>query len=530
MVSPARSWKVAVCWTTILGLASASLASEGRLWKHFAVGQASYQVTQDPFEMEPAQPSVGRSPETEPMEPEPPPEGAVEPAPSQDGMPPDPAYQVPLPVPPGRQVHPPAPLVPPDGEAEQAPTAPSAQPDVWQQGCAEDHCVYAPPASGRGSLFSPFRRWACDPCYSDATACVPNGCRLGGLPLGIRWEGWLAQGLTVNTHSPRDRSNFPVAFNDRSNEYQLNQLYLMAERAVWRDDWSVGGRIDLLYGTDHRYTMARGLEVGRDLTDRWNTEHYGLSMPQLYMEVFAPLGTGMSLKMGRFYTILGHESVPAPENFFYSHSYAMLYGEPFTHTGLLAATDVGPLQLHGGLTRGWDNWENNKDELGFLGGICWTSYEERTSLAFAIHTGREEGVLSPEPNTRTAYSLVFSHNLYGPWSCVLQHNLGVDRGVIDGADAKWYGLNMYLFREITENWKFGYRFEWFRDNNGTRVVDNLRADYYQMSWGLNYSPSDRLRIRPSLRWDWTGARNSHLFADGTRDNQLLLDCDVVIRF
>lgn len=370
-----------------------------------------------------------------------------------------------------------------------------------------------------------------DARYEDCVPCVSTGLRHGGLPLGVRWEGWLAQGVTLNTRSPSNRSNFPVTFNDRSNDYQLNQLYLIAERAVRNDAWSVGGRVDLLYGTDHRYTMARGLEVHGDGSPKWNSEDYGVAMPQLYMEAFAPIGPGVNFKMGHFYTILGYESVPAPDNFFYSHAYTKQYGEPFTHTGCLAATEVGPVKLQAGLTRGWNNWENSNDDYGFLGGMSWTSQDERTSLAFALHTGREEEVLSPATNTRTTYSMVFSHDFYGPWSCALQHDLGIDRGVLqDGSDATWYGVNMYLFREITEQWKFGYRFEWFRDNDGTRVVNGQSADYYQMAWGLNYSPSDRLRIRPSIRWDWAGSRNSRPFINGTSNEQLLLDCDVLIQF
>ncbi len=513
MMSPVHSRKFATLCTLAVALTSASLASEGDVWRHFAVGQATYQVVEDPFEEEPgARPA--------PLEAE-----------SPQPMPPDPAYQVPSPVPPARRVPPPAPMVPPYADAELDQDVPPRRftpvPEIWQPGCVDDGCGYRPPADDCRRLFcSPFSRGACDSCCAGAL-----GLRHGGLPLGIRWEGWIAQGVTINPRNPRNRSNLPVTFNDRANDYQMNQLYLAAERAVRDDDWSVGGRLDLLYGTDHRFTMARGLEVNRDLSPRWNREEYGLAMPQLYMEAFAPVGTGLNVKLGHFYTILGYEAVPAPENFFYSHAYTMQYGEPFTHTGVLAATDVGRLKLQAGLTRGWNNWENNHDELGFLGGVGWTSYDERTSLAFAIHAGREEAVLLPGTTSRTTYSLVFAHNLYGPWSCVLQHDLGVDRRALpDGSDATWYGLNMYLFREITEHWKFGYRFEWFRDDDGTRVITGLPADYYQMSWGLNYAPSDRLRIRPSLRWDWTGTRGARPFIDGTRDDQLILDCDVLIMF
>ncbi len=534
MNRPFLSWIGAAVCVLAAGQVSIALAADASFWKDFAVGQASYQDFTNPFEEDPVPPSRSKTAPQEPKELQ---RMAEEPA---EVMPPDPAYQIPAPATPSRRIQPPAPLVPPDtGTIPPPPAIPSETPihdELWQADSSAESC-YCDSSAGCCETCdgSPFQRAVCDMLHrarcEDCNGCGDAGLRHGGLPLGIRWEGWIAQGATLNTESPNNRSNFPVTFNDGSNEYQMNQLYLVAERAVRKDAFSVGGRVDLLYGTDHRYTMARGLELERDLSPKWNSEDYGLSVPQGYMEVFAPYGTGVSVKMGHFYTILGYETVPAPENFFYSHSYAMQYGEPFTHTGALAATEVGPFKFQAGFTRGWDNWENNDDEYGFLGGMNWTSYDERTSLALALHTGKEEGVLSPATNTRTTYSMVFSHDFYGPWSCVVQHDMGIDRHVIgNGDDAKWYGVNMYLFREINECWKFGYRFEWFRDNDGTRVVRGERADYYEMAWGLNYTPNDRLSVRPSIRWDWTGARGSHPYVDGTRDDQLLLDCDVLIRF
>src|SRR5690242_17830112 len=49
---------------------------------------------------------------------------------------------------------------------------------------------------------------------------------------GIVLGGNLAQGVTFNPQSPKDRFNGPVTWTDRSNEYQMNQLYLHAEKAT----------------------------------------------------------------------------------------------------------------------------------------------------------------------------------------------------------------------------------------------------------------------------------------------------------
>jgi hypothetical protein len=107
---------------------------------------------------------------------------------------------------------------------------------------------------------------------------------------GITADGWIDQGATVNTLSPRNRSNGTVGFNDRSNDYQLNQVYARLRRDVDCEGqgWDIGGRLDMLYGTDWIYTAARGLELNDDLSPKWNAQRYGLAMPQCYMEAYCP--------------------------------------------------------------------------------------------------------------------------------------------------------------------------------------------------------------------------------------------------
>jgi len=156
-----------------------------------------------------------------------------------------------------------------------------------------------------------------------------EGFKLFRLPFltdrGIDVRGWLDQGFTWNPAEPANRFNGPVTFNDRSNEYQLNQMYLITERVTKTEDkeWDIGGRVDLLYGTDHRFTAAAGLET------EWNEgeRFYGLAMPQLYADLAYQKWV---FRFGHFYTVHGYEVVPAADNFFYSHSYGLQYGEPFT--------------------------------------------------------------------------------------------------------------------------------------------------------------------------------------------------------
>ena len=51
-------------------------------------------------------------------------------------------------------------------------------------------------------------------------------------PLGFEFYGYLDQGVTLNADSPTDRINGPVLSNYRSNDYQMNGLYMVGERKI----------------------------------------------------------------------------------------------------------------------------------------------------------------------------------------------------------------------------------------------------------------------------------------------------------
>ncbi len=357
-------------------------------------------------------------------------------------------------------------------------------------------------------------------------------CRRTGWMKGVRFEGWLDQGGTINTWSPRNRSNGPVGFNNRSNDFQLNQAYFRMTRDVDQESecWDIGGRVDFLYGTDANYVSARGLEAYDDGTSKWNAQEYGLAMPQAYAEVYTPWFNGMSMKFGHFYSPYGYETVTAPDNFFYSHSYECLYAEPFTYTGFLGSKKFDNFTLQAGMTRGWDSWDDNGNNMTFLCGFSWENSEKTTTVSLGFTNGRE--TLNNDMTPRTSYSLVVQQKIGESWEYVFQHDYGCQSdAAIGGGEANWYGINQYLFYTINDAWKAGTRFEWFHDGGGFRVPHADRtADYYELSSGFNWKPYERLTVRPEIRWDWTGTTGCHPFADGTKSSQLLLDCDVVVKF
>ena len=412
----------------------------------------------------------------------------------------------------------------------------------------------APLVAGVGNLGD------CDACDEANGEDEPWSLFCEG-PCGLKIGGWIEAGAMPNASNVPSRFNGPLTFADRD-EVQLNQLWTYMEKAIETGNycWDVGGRVDFLFGTDTRFTQAAGLELRQDGSPRWSNERfYQLAMPQLYAEFGY---NDLSVKVGHFFTIIGYEVVPAIGNFFYTHAYTMQYGEPFTHTGVLGSWKYSDRwTFFGGIHNGWDNFDDVNDRGSFLGGATLTSYDGSESLAFAITAGDERAAFASANegrvydgtsfSPRTMYSLVYSNQLNDCFTYVLQHDYGnQDDGVAAGSaaqptreDAEWYGINQYLFYTINDCWKAGMRIEWFRDDDGVRVTglgngnpiagDSYEGDFYEISLGLNWTPTANLRVRPEIRWDWYDGRPSGgnlPYGDGTDDDMFVGGFDVIMLF
>lgn len=380
--------------------------------------------------------------------------------------------------------------------------------------------------------------------------------------------GWVDAGLTYNPSNPGDGFNGTVTFGDRDRELQLNQTYLFLERAIdaESDNWDLGGRVDFLYGTDAVFSQANGNPSGhwdKHLLGNHN-RFYQLAIPQVYMEVKTPVGSGLRTKIGHFYTTIGNESVMAPDNFFYSHTYLMQYGEPFTQTGLLTSYsfmdnlifNVGAVT--GSLTGGWDGvFDKNLNQWGFLGGVTWA--DETTSLT----ANANHGTQASNSGDWNIYSLVLHHDIIDSLHFTLQHDYGWADKAVNNHSAQWYGVVPYLVYDIEEKLSLGLRAEWFRDNQGFRVLSRTRISnypaaggsghlsplpslgpqgnltgntYYEVTLGLNWKPQSWITVRPNVRYDW--ADNNRMFDCASNNlpsacqsnNQWLMSTDVILTF
>ncbi|MDR1290285.1 MAG: porin, partial [Planctomycetaceae bacterium] len=234
-------------------------------------------------------------------------------------------------------------------------------------------------------------------------------------------EGWVEGGIFLNTEPPDNKINPIIQYNDQDSEFVMNQLYISFGRKLTRrGNWfEFGGQVDLLFGTDYFYTSAVGFETRRssyiatgnanypeEAAAHWNASHgkrrdnsaalYGLSIPQVYGEIQLPVIWNTTVKAGHFYANAGIESAAATQNFFYSHSYNFMFGQPTTLTGAIFTTEIPSnhrLSNHRqlliyGITQGWDMFDKQGGLNYIVGTKSVSRRNERNYVALIAQIGR----------------------------------------------------------------------------------------------------------------------------------------------
>jgi len=365
-------------------------------------------------------------------------------------------------------------------------------------------------------------------------------------------SGWIDSGITFNPDSPQDNQNFGRIFDDRANEPLLNQVVINFERALapklGEFDW--GFRLQFMYGSDARFIHSLGL-----FDDTAATSILQPDLVEAYLNLHFPVITegGLDLKLGKFVTLEGAETIDPHTNFFYSHTYIFNFGIPFNHTGALATWHAtSHLNLVAGLTRGVNtSVDDNNDSIAFHGGIGLDLNEGKIVVSAATHIGPE----TPNNNHDQRYlnTITTTWKITDKLTSITDLNYAHDAG----ADADAYGVAQYFTYAINSWLTAGVRGEIFRDDKGfyvvsfandhdpmrtlegkptidPRTVGGGKTTYGAVTLGLNIKPTvpkaaASLAIRPELRFD-SALNGTHPFNDSSQLNQFTAGIDVIISF
>jgi len=278
--------------------------------------------------------------------------------------------------------------------------------------------------------------------------------------------------------------------------------------------------------------MLRGTANSGTFDASWDNGIYGWALPQLYGEV--AMGD-LSVKVGKFFTLVGYESVAAPQNFFYSRSLTAFNSEPFTHTGVLSTyTGFENLTLYGGWTLGWDT---GFDQVGsgntFIGGFSagLTDNVNLTVINTYGNFGARDSTVFPSgvvinnnPDDSYSHSVVFDVSLTNSLQYIFQTDyVSYDRVSAGTPGNEQIGVNQYLIWQYNDIVSFGTRMEWWKSDTVTPPAGaNLtRSSHYALTTGVNIKLLDNLIMRPEARKDWV---------PGQGFDEDMVGCDMILTY
>jgi Putative beta-barrel porin-2, OmpL-like. bbp2 len=300
---------------------------------------------------------------------------------------------------------------------------------------------------------------------------------------GFKISGWIDSGMTFNPASPQDNQNFGRFFDDRANEPLLNQLVINFERALAPQpgefDW--GFKLQFMYGSDARYIHSLGL-----FSDTAATSIVQPDLVEGYFNLHFPIISegGLDLKLGKFVTLEGVETIDPRANFFYSHTYIFNVGIPFNHTGALATFHATKwLDLYSGITRGVNtSIEDNNDSVSFHGGVGLNLLDGKLTILATTSIGPE----TPNNNHDQSYfnDIAITAKITDKFTSLTDLNYALN----EVSDAQAFGIAQYFTYAINSWLTAGIRGEVFWDDDG----------FYVFSFANNHDPMRALEGEPTI--------------------------------
>jgi len=189
---------------------------------------------------------------------------------------------------------------------------------------------------------------------------------------------------------------------------------------------------------------------------------------------------------------------------------------------------------------GWDALNRQQDRPSFIGGAKYSSTNKFVTGSLAVITGNEPTSIQGVFGNRTRYSAIITLKAILKFEYTIhQHFTYQENGDPNGGYASWYGVDQYMYYNVFENVKAGLRFEWFSDQDGTRVsglglkgnpnFGQFAGDFFSITGGINFTPHPNITFRPEVRFDWFTGHDTP-YNDLNSKNQMLVGINAYVQF
>jgi hypothetical protein len=289
----------------------------------------------------------------------------------------------------------------------------------------------------------------------------------------IKFFGYIENSYVANLGNA-GRGNGVNPVNDfRQYDFEEGYTFNMAEFSVKKDpseDYRLGFGLVVTAGNDAQKNHAIG--IFRDDDDVFpfrNTSYFDLQ--EAYLSYKVPLGSGLTLKAGKFVTLAGYEVIESPNNLNFSRSFSYTLGIPFTHVGALVSyTFAEWLTVTAGPIVGWDVADDNNDTLSGTAQVVVTPVKD---FAITLNTIIGPEQFSNKSNIRYLFNPILSYTGINKVTLAIDTVYGFEENEASittrrDTDATWWGVAGYVAYDWTEKFRTAARAEYFRDADGAR--------------------------------------------------------------
>lgn len=349
---------------------------------------------------------------------------------------------------------------------------------------------------------------------------------------GITIGGYAEVGWSYNFNTPTGNVNPGRVFDFEDQDLTFHQLVVFVDKSVdtAKKTFQVGGRMEWMWGGDARLIHSNGL-----------FDHYGVGngpdeqfdLTQAYLDLFFPVGNGLTVRVGKFATPIGMEVINPNGNALYSHSYMFGYAIPFTHTGILATYNLtDAISLSAGITRGWEQSleDNNGCSIDVLASLSWQVNKDLKAIINFSGGPQRAGA---SDDYRYLLDVVVTYKLGDKLTLGLNADYAWEKNAgTSGQDASWYGIAVYAGYKLNDFFALNLRGEWFEDPDGARGLGTF-GSVYEVTFGVDIAPfADKknlaaFHIRPEVRFDYS---SDDFFDGGTKNNQITFGIDAIFSF
>ena len=288
-----------------------------------------------------------------------------------------------------------------------------------------------------------------------SSSSAPGAPSLAGLLGPTSLSGFVDLYYGQNFNNPTTRTNGLRAFDLASNQFGLNLVELVVDKAPDANNSRTGYHVALGFG--QAMNVVNGTDPGGLAFDQY--------LKEAYFSYLAPVGKGLQVDVGKFVTPHGAEVIETKDNWNYSRGLLFSYAIPYFHFGMRAKYAFNDkYSVTGFLVNGWNSVIDNNTGKTYGASFNWTP-NKKFSIGQNYMAGPEQA--NNNSNWRQLSDTVVTYSLNPRLSFMVNYDYGRgDRMANVPRPVYWTGAAGYVKYAFNDRYALATRYEYYDDHYG----------------------------------------------------------------